>query len=162
MATRRMIAFDPGEVTGWAIGLLNTDAQPKRMEIFAFGHDPWKKVSLEYDRTMRGDNPFEIVVYESWRLRKGKEKEMIGSDMQPSQGIGIIKLGAWVAKAQLITSEPMYKDVIDSQMGGTEYLPKRDGVEHERDAVRHLCWAAVNKFGVMPEDITYVFNQEAK
>jgi hypothetical protein len=151
----RIIAFDPGEATGWAIGTLYDDDTPKQLCIEAFGHDPWKKVSLEYDRAMRGDNPFDVVVYESWRLRRNKAKELIGSDMQPSQGIGIIKLGAWVSGARLITSEPMYKDVIDSMMGGTEYLPKRDGVEHERDAVRHLCWAAVTKFNVAPEDIYY-------
>lgn len=157
---KKVIAFDPGEVTGWAMGLLDTEARPPTLLITAFGHDPWKKVSLEYDRMMRGEAPADVVVYESWRLRPDKAKELVGSDMQPSQGIGIIKLGAWVSKAQLITSEPKYKTVIDAMMGGTEYLPERDGVEHERDAVRHLCWAAVTQFKVLPDNISYVRGKE--
>lgn len=148
----RVIAFDPGEMTGWAIGTLYPE---ERLVIDSFGFDPWKKAAMDYMRVMEGDNPFDVVVYESWRLRRGKEKELIGSDMQSSQCIGIIKYGAWKAHAQLVTSEPAYKPVIDAMMGGTLYLPNRDRVEHYRDAVRHLCWYAVTKADVDPTDVWY-------
>jgi hypothetical protein len=53
----------------------------------------------------------------------------------------------------LVTSEPSNKPVIDAQMGGADaYLPKRDQVEHYRDAVRHLLWWFVNKEGGSPND----------
>jgi hypothetical protein len=150
--SQRVIAFDPGEQTGWAIGVITGDS----MVITAFGYDPWKKASMDYMRAMDGGQPFDVVVYESWRLRREKAKELSGSDMQSSQCIGIIKYGAWKHKRQLVTSEPAYKPVIDAMMGGTEYLPERDRVEHYRDAVRHLCWYAVTKAGVPPENITYL------
>lgn len=144
--SKRIIAIDPGEATGWAIGEIDTKAGTFQVE--DWGHDPWKVFSMTYMNVMLGDYPFQIVVYESWRLRPEAAKPLIGSDFPAVQGIGIIKYGAWHRKAQLVTSEPSNKPIIDAQMGGTGYLPARDSVEHYRDALRHLYWYAINKGGI--------------
>lgn len=141
---RRIIAIDPGEMTGWAIGRIGDDA----FVIDTYGYSPWKQFCMNYMSVMDGDDPFEIVVYESWRLRKSSAMALIGSDMPSSQCIGIIKYGGWKHGAHMHTSEPAFKDVIDKQMGGTDYLPVRDTVEHYRDAVRHFYWYAINKGGI--------------
>lgn len=145
----RIIAIDPGENTGWAIGTVSQDGV---LTIDSYGFDPWKKFCMNYMDVMDGGNPFDVVVYESWRLRPANMKELAGSDLPSSQCVGIIKYGAWKHKKQLVTSEPSNKPVIDKQMGGTDYLPGRDNAEHHRDAVRHLCWFYVNKLGGSPSD----------
>lgn len=146
---RRIIAIDPGEQTGYAIGSIG----PEGFRVTGYGYDDWRTFVLNYDHVMQGGDPFGIVVYESWRLRAPNAKQMVGSDFPSSQCIGCVKLGAWRNKATLVTVEPSYKPVIDAQMGGIDYLPMRDSVEHYRDACRHLCWYAVNKAGFKPESI---------
>lgn len=161
----RVIAIDPGEMTGWAIGTLyreplteggefrpwSEDGKPF-LVVTQYGYDPWKGFVMNYDKVMSGDNPFDVVVYESFRIRATAAKALTGSDVPTAQCIGAIKLGAWRNNARLVTSEPSNKPVIDRQMGGTDYLPKRDQVEHYRDAVRHIHWFAVNKEGIDPSD----------
>lgn len=143
--SKRIIAIDPGEATGWAIGRI---VPGESIELEHYGYDPWKVFSMNYMNVMLGDNPFDIVVYESWRLRAEAAKPLIGSDFPAVQGIGIIKFGAWHRKSILVTSEPSNKPIIDRQMGGKDYLPARDQVEHYRDAVRHFYWYAINKGGI--------------
>lgn len=145
---KRVISIDPGEQTGWAIGRVGDGS----CVLEDFGYTAWKPFCMNYMNVMDSDDPFQVVVYESWRMRSDKAKELIGSDFPSVQCIGIIKYGAWKHKAQLVTSEPAYKNVIDSQMGGTQYLPARDQVEHYRDAVRHFYWYAINKGGVDVRD----------
>ncbi|MCW0193379.1 MAG: hypothetical protein OJJ55_19015 [Rhodococcus sp.] len=155
--SKRIIAIDPGEMTGWAIGRIQTyecdSDEPKQLLCEQFGYDPWKKFVMNLDTVQLGDSPFDIIVYESFRIRSTAAKALIGSDVPTAQCIGAIKLAAWRSGAKLVTSEPSNKPVIDRQMGGAEeYLPKRDQVEHYRDAVRHLHWYAINKEGIAPDD----------
>jgi hypothetical protein len=84
-------------------------------------------------------------VYESWRLRAANAMALVGSDLPSSQCVGAIKMAAWHSNTFICTSEPSNKPVIDSFMGGTDYLPARDQVEHYRDALRHLYWYAAFK-----------------
>ncbi len=145
----RIIAIDPGEMTGWAIGTI----EDGKLTLEQFGYDPWKQFVVNLAKVQAGDDPFGTIVYESWRLRPQNAKQLTGSDFPSSQCIGAIKLSAWTSGAALATSEPSNKPVIDRQMGSADaYLPKRDTVEHYRDAIRHLYWYAVNKAGVDPSD----------
>lgn len=160
MAKKRVMAFDPGPDPGWAYGTYDDEA--KTLVVENYGYDPWKATVLQFHRVMEGPRPFDIVVYESWRLRSTAAREKSGSDFPEIQCIGAIKLACWAASKRpaLVTSEPAYKPVIDRQMGGTDYLPPRMGVEHHRDAVRHLCWLAVNRLGVLPENISFAAKPE--
>ena len=145
MTDKRIIAIDPGDQTGYAIGVLGPG---HKFEVHDWGYTDWKTFVINYDKVMLGEKPFDIVVYESWRLRATAAKQKTGSTFPEIQCIGCIKLGAWRNKATLFTTEPAYKPVVDGWMGGTEYLPGRDGAEHARDAMRHLYWYAIKEGGI--------------
>jgi len=146
-----IIAIDPGEMTGWARGSIEDGV----VTIDAEGYTPWQEFVITFAERMDQDPPpYEVVVYESWRLRKSSAMELIGSDLQSSQCIGAIKLGVWRAQARgfvirMRNQEPAIKNVIDAMKGGTDYLPKADK-EHGKDAVRHLWYFAVKEMGVKP------------
>lgn len=152
MAELRVIAFDPGEQTGWARGVLHTetgraDGYEPQLEVESWGYDPWKPTALAFYRTMTGEDPYDVVIYETWRLRKDKALELAGSDMQSSQFIGCVKLAVWVAQAvqpvRILSQGPNIKPIIDAWKGGTAYLPRDlEGKEHARDALRHLWYRA--------------------
>jgi hypothetical protein len=137
----RIIAFDPGEQTGWAYADLSSEG----LANVQFGYDAWKVVAMQFLQAQLGERPFDIVVYESWRLRAANAMALVGSDLPSSQCVGAIKMAAWHSNTFICTSEPSNKPVIDSFMGGTDYLPARDQVEHYRDALRHLYWYAAFK-----------------
>jgi hypothetical protein len=151
MSELRVIAFDPGELTGWARGVLHVGVDiagtpASQLEVEAFGYDPWKPTALAFWRTMAED-PYDVVIYETWRLRRSSALDLIGSDMQSSQFIGCVKLATWVAQKErpvrILGQEPSIKHVIDGWKGGTDYLPRdSEGKEHFRDALRHLWYRA--------------------
>jgi hypothetical protein len=142
---KRIIAIDPGDQTGYAIGVLG----PGLFELQDYGYTDWKSFVINYDRVMLSERPFDIVVYESWRLRSTAAKQKTGSTFPEIQCIGGVKLAAWRnAGTVLVSQEPSFKPVIDAQMGGTDYLPGRDGAEHHRDAVRHLYYYVIHKGGI--------------
>ena len=136
-------------MTGWARGTI-TDGV---VDIEAHGYTPWQDFVIAFYHRMN-DDPYDTVVYESWRLRKSSAMELVGSDLQSSQCIGAIKLSCWLAQqsgrvVRVRNQEPAIKNIIDSMKGGTGYLPKSDK-EHNKDAVRHLWYFAVKEEGVKP------------
>lgn len=167
---RYIIAFDPGEQTGYATGFVDeTDGRPY-LYVTGAGYAPWKVVLLQYARSMLGehDKPssfprYRDTVYESWRLRGDAAMSLIGSDLQSSQFIGGMKLVVWRLQqagqiAELHTNEPGNKPSIDGWMkaaGMGDYLPSSP-VEHNRDALRHLHFHAIKRLGVKEEDCIYV------
>lgn len=139
---KRLIAFDPGELTGWATGTLHEG----ELSVVAFGYHPWKQVAVRFWRSM-ADQPYDVVIYESWRLTKTGQKFLLGSDMQSSQFIGAMKLACWTAVVvpEMVTQEPAHKSVIDGWMG-TDHLPvDSEGKDHARDALRHLWYYVKRK-----------------
>lgn len=153
-----IIAFDPGETTGYATGTVEDGT----LRVTSYGDDPWKLVLLRFVRSMLGhDGPaYDRVVYESWRLQPDKAHKMIGSDMQSSQFIGGVKAVVWWCQTglqkvvTLHTNEPGNKPSVDGWMakaGDPDYLPRTDK-EHPRDAVRHLYYDAIYRLGVREED----------
>lgn len=140
----KLIAIDPGEQTGWATGFIADG----RLTVSDSGWMAWKDFVVKFHRTQA--NPLtriDYVIYEAFRLRPYSAKQLIGSDFPTVKCIGGILLSCWVHGGILITQEPKHKPVIDAWMGGTEYLPKGDGVEHRRDALRHLHYAVYNPKG---------------
>lgn len=147
----RCVACDPGESTGWATGNIDKDA--RILEVTGDGWMPWKEFGLWLWES-HAEEPFDFMIYESWRLRYGVARELNGSDLQPVQCVGQIKAAAWWAsdKPVLVSQEPAIKPIIDKQMkvaGWPDYLPSSE-VEHNRDALRHLWYFAVNKYNVKP------------
>ena len=146
----KIIAIDPGEMTGWARGTI----EDGKVEIESHGYTPWQEFVIAFADRMEQPPMFDVVVYESWRLRKSSAMELVGSDLQSSQCIGAIKLSVWRAQqrgfaVRMRNQEPAIKNVIDAMKGGTDYLPKSDK-DHNKDAVRHLWYFAVKEEGVTP------------
>lgn len=141
----KVIAFDPGTTTGWASGTIS-DGQ---LVVLDYGYNAWKAVALHYDRVQRNpDTRYDVMVYESFRLRRGDAMSLVGSTFPVIQFIGGVLVTSWATGTQIVTQEPSHKPVIDKMMGGAKnYLPKSE-VEHDRDALRHLYYYAVNRGGV--------------
>lgn len=140
----RIIALDPGDATGWATGRIRDG----KLDVTASGYGPWKEVGLRLWRAQSSPDPFSHIVYEAWRLRPGHERTFIGSDFPSVQMVGQLKAAAWWAPVDvtLHSQEPHIKPVIDKQMthlGAGDYLPQSE-VEHDRDALRHLHYYALN------------------
>lgn len=158
----RIIAFDPGEMTGWATGYTEEREDGVHLIVPSYGYHPWKVVVEVFDQAMLDHTPpkYDQVVYESWRLRADKAKQLVGSDLQSSQCIGAIKKVVWRCQrlrqpVTLFTNEPGNKPAIDGWMdkaGKGDYLPRSDK-EHPRDAVRHICFHAVKRLNIKEENI---------
>lgn len=137
----RIIALDPGHQTGWARGVI----EEGRLKDVVHGWSDWRSLSLALHKTMTGPEPYDIVVFEDWRLRASSAREMLGSDMQSSQGIGAIRLCCWLAMANghpviIEVQQPSHKAPANAliERYGLK-LPKSE-VEHNRDALRHLWY----------------------
>lgn len=136
----RVIAFDPGEQTGVAAGVIEGDT----LTIKHFGWDRWRDAAYKF---RAGASNYDHCVYESWKLTARGAKTLKGSDMPWSQFIGMMKMICWDNEINMSVQDPAEKYVIDARMGSLDYLPK-GSVEHHRDALRHLIKFAVEKHGV--------------
>lgn len=148
----RVYACDPGESTGWAYcEYINDDVVD-----LTYGWGPYRKVAKELYEAMQSPYTwYNTVIYETWRLRKDKADEFIGSPIIPIQAVGFTIAAVEFTKpgTPIVGQEPALKKVIDKQMLGFKrpnYLPAYDGAEHARDAVRHLYYYLVNKKGYRP------------
>lgn len=141
----RVLAIDPGIDTGWAEGRI----EDKQVHVDRHGWTPWRKFALSLDSKV-DDFPYDVIVYETWKLTKHGAKVLLGSDMQSSQCVGCIWLSGTKAHVPIVGQPPAIKATIDKWMGGTGYLPVSD-VDHNRDAIRHLYYYAMkpaNEHGV--------------
>jgi hypothetical protein len=136
---KRIIAIDPGQTTGWASGVI----EDKKLVDIKHGYDRWKDWALRFHDVMIHGEHFNIVVYESWLLRRSSALQLVGSDMQSSQCIGAFKMSCWLAQdsglgVDIVTQHPKDKSEANIRMevAGIQ-MPKSD-VEHDRDALRHL------------------------
>lgn len=152
--TKTIIAIDPGHETGWATGVI----EDREFHLERHAWHPWKHFALGFHKRMMED-PYDIVVYESWILRAKEAKSLVGSDMQSSQAIGAMKLSVWLAqqagaRVELVTQHPANKTPANAWIEKFGlWLPKSE-VEHNRDAIRHLYfYAVVHNLEVIPHDL---------
>ena len=147
----RLAAYDPGENTGWAW----CDYEDGVIDNLKYGWGLYWRVAIELYNEMRSTTPFDVVIYETWRLRKDKARHFYGSPIIPIQAVGLTKAAVLFTspKVPLIGQEPAIKPVVDRHMAGFgahNYLPPADGAEHARDAVRHLYHYHIQKEGYRP------------
>lgn len=139
----RLIAFDPGEETGWATGTVEDGV----LTITDHGWQRWWPCAIRYRRSMEAD-PYDETIFEGWRLTQKGARVTVGSDMPWSQFIGIMKLVAHDHGKPVIEQPPALKRVINTRMlPHKKWLPASE-VEHNRDAIRHLVHRAVFEHGV--------------
>lgn len=154
----RLIGIDPGVSTGWATALILNDA----MYVEDSGWGPWRPFAMRFhDRMLNFEKEgFDVVVVEDWRLTKKGRDVLLGSDLPSSQCLGCVRLAYDLARRgghrpRLVLQQPSTKSVVNGWMGaGADWLPDSP-VDHNKDAIRHLWYYALNpanKTGVKRPD----------
>jgi hypothetical protein len=132
----RAIAIDPGERTGWAVGTVPPD-EPPRLLIESQGVNTIKTFAKTLGEKI-GD--YDVVIYETWRLRPDMARKMVGNDFQPSQLIGIIRYLCWIhPDVKIVSQGPNVKATGEKVM--PEYIRERfarSSEQHDKDALMHL------------------------
>lgn len=133
----RVLAIDPGERVGWAHGIASSDG----LEVTGHGITGLKDFALKLHE-VTGD--YDVLVYETWRLRADRVRQFAGSDFPAVQFVGMIRLCAWLhPQVRLVSQGP------DAKTTGAKVapqsvrevlanLPKSHDDAHDGDALMHL------------------------
>ncbi len=140
----RVLAIDPGERCGWATGTI-ADAG---LEVQDHGISFLKDMALAVHRAVVLEDRYDVVIYETFRLTHKGARVSVGSDLQTSQVIGMIRLSAWLnPRVQLVPQTPGDKTTARLSLrnpGGEDILarldklPKSHDDGHDGDALLHL------------------------
>lgn len=134
----KALAIDPGERCGWATAEYTDSA----VDLLDSGIAPLQTMALRLGESI---GEYDVMIYESWRLFPDKAREQIGSEMQTSQMIGIIRYLAWINDVELVRQDPAIKKTANKVARG-EFAdliarePKTHDDAHNVDAVRHLYY----------------------
>jgi hypothetical protein len=133
----KILAIDPGERVGWATGeVLDGELTVKTHGITAL-RDFAIKLAESFGN-------YDVVVYETWRLTQKGARVSIGSDMQSSQLVGMIRLLAWLnPKVKLVSQPPAAKSTAERTLPEwlrekIAKLPKAHDDAHDGDALLHI------------------------
>lgn len=146
MANRKaynLLAFDPGERTGWVKCQVTPDFDPKTGAGFAVldqGVLTVRQVGLMLHALVKDAD---VVVYETWRLYQTHAQQMIGNDMQPSQVVGMIRYEAWNQNRKIRNNGADIKGVAYKTM--PQWLKDHMDLsteQHDKDAIMHAWYYA--------------------
>lgn len=139
---KRLIAIDPGERVGWATGLLHEYAEGgTKLEVTGHGITPLKPFAIKLDGVFAD---YDIVIYERWILFSGHAMKLVGSDMQSSQLVGIIRALGWKhPQVKLVGQRPSemdkdHKTLPPDLKARIDALPKAHDERHDESALLHL------------------------
>lgn len=129
----RVLAIDPGERVGWAIGLLDADS----FEVERQGVHPLQDFAIKLGKSIQD---YDTVVYEQWRLYPDMGKRMVGNDMQPSQLVGIIRYLGWITPGvKLVTyGATIKKTALKTMPDEVKARFDCSSEQHDKDALMHL------------------------
>lgn len=159
----KALAIDPGERVGWARGevvdgvrmMRGTNAcSPHIGELETIPTEPCKLLRVE-DHGITKLWPFavklgkvfadyDVVIYETWRLRATMAKKFIGNDFQPVQLIGVIRYLHHIhPHVKLVSQGPAIKSTAEKTVppdlrARLDALPKAHDECHDYDALLHL------------------------
>lgn len=157
----RVLAIDPGERVGWATGVVNEvpvqgdeHSGVHTLEVTSHGISRLKDFGIKMHEVLVTDPKYDVLIYETWRLRAGQARKFAGNDFQPVQLIGMARLCAWLNPHVQLVSRPPGVAQPDSVARKTvaahpqgepiqailDNLPKTHDDAHDGDALLHL-WA---------------------
>lgn len=176
----RVLVLDPGERVGWATAEVGNGAmldeqhrlsvaqmldesrefdplEPvktraiKLLTVQDHGISFLKDMALAVYRSLIVNGTYDVVVCEDWRLSARHAKRLIGSNMQSSQFIGMVRLCCWVANVQLVMQPPAAMSTAERALNcghpsaddirhRLSKLPKSHDDSHDGSALLHL-WA---------------------
>lgn len=142
----KIAAFDPGNRTGFTLietgpdfGLTPRDRV--HFDIIEQGVWTVKEVSENLRSVI---HYADVVAYETWRLFEKHAQDFIGSEMTPSQVVGMVRYEAWQQGRRLRSQEPNIKKRSVELM--PEWLLARMDLsteQHDQDAIMHAFWCAL-------------------
>lgn len=123
------LSCDPGETTGWSIWEDMERLEQGELDMIGF-------MTMIEERAHEWD----MIIYESYALRRSSAKAMIGSEFETPQVIGVIKWVAHKNHLKVVKQSPSLKSFFDNDRLKQLDLYDR-GQRHSRDSVRHaLYW----------------------
>lgn len=140
----RVLAIDPGERVGYATGeIVDDPVKPgaKTLRVTGHGISFLKDFALKLHEVAGG---YDVIVYETWRLRAALANRFAGSDFPAVQLVGMIRLCAWVnPNVKLVGQGPAIKSTALKTVGPDikrilDGLPKAHDDAHDGDALMHL------------------------
>lgn len=162
----RVIALDPGKLTGWAVADVDADGEwtnlqhgilPAKDMVLQLAED--QDVGFAPDR-QGGLFPgafYDAIVYEDWVLYRSHVEEYVGSDMPYSQQIGQYRLIAWLSDTPIYKQSASRKDLALRQARAfrPDLAAKIESIQarahkdaHDGDALLHLWAFTVDRFPV--------------
>lgn len=145
----RLIAFDPGERTGFVLVRLSSDFHPATADPLNFSLE--RQGVWTVHEIMRGLPNLikyaDIVAYETWRLYESHKDEMVGNDMQPSQVVGMIRYEAAKQKKRIASNGADVKKPAVKNM--PEWLRNHMALsseQHDQDAIMHAWHVAATRW----------------
>lgn len=142
----KVLALDPGEKVGWARADIAPDLTFTDLQ---HGITPLKDMAIATGKAMHN---YDAVVMETWRLFPDQAKKMVGSDMQSSQFVGMIRYQVWanppirlymqgpgVMKTAEKTAPEWLKEILANE-------PRNHDDAHNCSALLHLWHWAWNKY----------------
>lgn len=142
-----VLALDPGQKVGWARAAVADDGSISDLR---HGITEWKPMALRLGDVM---HEYDVVIYETWRLRPDKAMQMIGSTFPEVQFIGVVRYLAWLYPQQIT----VYAQGADLQKTGRKVLipelkevmdrmPKTHDDAHDGSAILHLSYWLWDRF----------------
>ena len=137
---KRLIAFDPGKATGWAIF---QDGLPKD-----FGDI---RGLSKLDDFLIALDDIDFAVYEDFRLYSHKALQQSGSHMEASQAIGKIEIWAKMRKIACIAQPANVLPV--AQLWSKMKMPRNHDKSHHISAYNHAVYYLVKNKMMLPVGI---------
>jgi hypothetical protein len=161
----RVLAVDPGERVGWATatiwpesgnrGSAHVDTLPPpgplpQLKVVDHGIAFLKDAATQIYNAVVVEDRIDVVIYETWILTRRGAQISVGSDMQSSQFVGMVRLAAWLnPRVQLVAQGPKeMRSATKSLRCGhpsagdvaerIRKLPKSHDESHDGSALLHL------------------------
>lgn len=168
----RVIALDPGKLTGWAAADVDDAGEwhdfehgimgEKEVVLWLADQQLHYQHSIDYRSPDGGwyrvaDPEFDAIVYEDWVLYQKHAAEYIGSDMPYSQQIGQYRLIAWLSDTKIYKQGADRKNVALRQMRAfrpelatqvEDIMARAHKDAHDGDAILHLWGWTVDHYPV--------------
>lgn len=148
----RVLALDPGERVGWASAVVGSTSHLASWTLEVTGHGIayLKDAAMQVYQAVAIEKRYDVVVFERWALTAKGARVSVGSEMESSQFVGMIRQSCWIGGVKVIgqptsalssadrslkCGHPSAADVA-RRIAITDAVGHDDG--HDGSALRHL------------------------
>jgi hypothetical protein len=143
----KILALDPGERVGWATATV--DGPHHELVIEDHGIARLRDMAMAVYRAVVTEDKYDVVIYETWRLRANKARQFAGNDFPSVQFIGMVRLACWLnPRVKLASQGPSIKSTADKVIPNQypdvarriDNAPAAHDESHDTDALRHIAF----------------------